>query len=100
MGDTVNAVRLGDNFVDRFYVKSGKNSVLWYVSRFESVDELRRVGDKRGDKGQCRLEQKVDEPGQLLCGSIYAQDYRSKGVRVFVRLYGEVYVVCSNRGGV
>ena len=51
----VYAICLGDNFVERFYVKSGKNSVFWYVGCFESVYELRRVRDKRGDHGQCRL---------------------------------------------
>ena len=56
MGDTVNAVRLGDNFIERFYVKSGKNNVFWYVGRFKSVDELHHVRDRRGDHGQCQLE--------------------------------------------
>ena len=40
MGDTVYAIRLEDDFIQRFNIKSGKSSMLWYVSRFKSVDEV------------------------------------------------------------
>ena len=45
MGDTGNAVHLRDIIVELFYVKSGKNSMLWYYGHFQNVDELCCVRD-------------------------------------------------------